>query len=215
MKTDEFIRMLSTNLEPVNANELRNTMLVALTVAVGVVGAICLGWAALNMSTDKDGEAHWGFMSIALVFTLGFSGAGARMLFRSGRPEYSQRGPLLLLGLLLLVVIGALIATLGTPNRAARSLIMDVGSWGTCLVCIPIFAAIPFGALIWGLRKAAPTHLVLTGAIAGLVAGGLAAAAVVIHQAGLSVTFAALWYGGPIALCALLGAIAGPRLLRW
>jgi hypothetical protein len=89
------------------------------------------------------------------------------------------------------------------------------GPWGTCLICIPIFAVIPFVAFIWALRKGAPTHLAFTGAIAGLVAGALGAAAVVVHQASDAIPFIALWYGGPIALCALLGAILGPRLLRW
>ena len=215
MKTDELIEMLSTNLEPVGANELRNTLLMALAVAVGVVAAICIGWAGVNMHAAVGNGAHWGFLAIALVFTLGFAAVGASMLFRFARPGHSRRGPLQLLGLLLVVVVGALIATFSMPNHAPWGSMMVAGSWGTCLVCIPIFAAVPFGALIWGLRKAAPTHLVLTGAIVGLVAGGLGAAAVAVHQPGPSAIFILLWYGGPIALCALVGAMIGPRLLRW
>jgi len=66
-----------------------------------------------------------------------------------------------------------------------------------------------------GPSQGAPTNLTLAGAIAGLVAGALGAAAVVVHQTGDSIPFIALWYGGPVALCALVGAILGPRLLRW
>jgi hypothetical protein len=44
--------------------------------------------------------------------------------------------------------------------------------WAACLICIPLFAAVPFASLIWALRKGAPTNLTRTGAIAGLVAGG-------------------------------------------
>jgi hypothetical protein len=54
-----------------------------------------------------------------------------------------------------------------------------------------------------------------TGAIAGLVAGALGAAAFAFHHPGGSVPFIALWYGGSILLCTLVGAILGPRLLRW
>jgi hypothetical protein len=89
------------------------------------------------------------------------------------------------------------------------------GDWGTCLICIPIFAVIPFVAFIWALRKGAPTRLALAGALAGLVAGALGAAAVVVHQTGDSIPAIALWYGVPIVLCAMIGAILGPRLLRW
>jgi hypothetical protein len=173
MKTDELIKMLSTNLEPVGANELRNTLLVALGVAVSLVAAICLGWAGVHTSTQMGDQAQWGFMAVALLFTLGFAALGARVLFKFARPGHSRRDPLLLLGVLFLMVVVALEATLSTPNDAPWSSMMATGSWGTRLICIPIFAAIPFGALIWGLRTAAPTHLVLTGAIAGLVADGL------------------------------------------
>jgi hypothetical protein len=215
MKTDELIKMLSTNLEPVSVNELRNTLLIALAIAVSVVAATCLGWSWLNVPTNMGDGPHWDFMAIALILTSGFAAAGAHMLFRSGRPGHSRHGPLLLLGLLLLVVLGARVAFLNALNHSMWSSMMDTESWGTCLICIPIFAVIPFGALIWGLRKAAPTPLVLTGAITSSVAGALGATAVVIHQAGPSAVLIAFWYCGPIALCALVGATIGPRLLRW
>jgi hypothetical protein len=148
MKTDDLIKMLGTNLDPVRPNELRNTMLVALAVAVGIVAAIRLGWAGLHAPTGMDNEAHWDFMAIALAFTLGFAAVGTRMLFMFARPGRYRGGALLLLGSLLSVVIGALIMTLRTPTHTTWNSTMAMGSWGTCLVCIPIFAAIPFGALI-------------------------------------------------------------------
>jgi hypothetical protein len=70
-------------------------------------------------------------------------------------------------------------------------------------------------SLIWALRKGAPTNLMRTGAIAGLVAGALGAAVFAFHHPGGSIPFIALWYGGSILLCALVGAILGSRLLRW
>jgi hypothetical protein len=215
VKTDELIQILGTNLEPVKGGQLRKTLLIALAVAVGTVGAICLLWGALYMPADAQGGGHFGFKAIALAFTLGLAAAGARILFASARPGQSARKPLLLLGLLLLVVVSAAIAALTEFDPAVWSTMMLGGPWGTCLFCIPIFAAIPFGALIWSLREGAPTHLRLAGALAGLVAGALGAAAVVIHQTGDSILLIALWYGGPIALCAVVGAILGPRLLRW
>jgi hypothetical protein len=52
-------------------------------------------------------------------------------------------------------------------------------------------------------------------AVTGLVAGALSAAVFAVHQAGSSIPFIALWYGGPIVVCAFVGAVLGPRLLRW
>jgi hypothetical protein len=215
VKTDELIEMLGTNLEPVKGGQLRKTLRIALTVAVGTVAAICLMWGALGMPADAQGGAHFGFKAIALAFTLGLAAVGASILFRSARPGQSGRKPLMLLGLLFLVVVSAAIIALAVFDPAARSRMILGGPWGTCLICIPLFAVIPFVAFIWALRKGAPTHLVLAGAIAGLVAGALGAAAVVMYQTGDSIALIALWYGVPIALCALVGGILGPRLLRW
>jgi len=87
--------------------------------------------------------------------------------------------------------------------------------WALCLYCIPLFAVIPFAVLIWALRQGAPTNLSRTGAIAGLVAGALGAAAYALHCPDDSIPFIAVWYGVSIAACAFVGAQIGPRLLRW
>jgi len=91
--------------------------------------------------------------------------------------------------------------------------------WATCLLCIPLFAVVPFTALIFALREGAPTNLTRAGAVAGLVAGlvsgGAGATAYAFHCAEESVPFIALWYGALVAICGVIGAVLGPRLLRW
>jgi len=84
-----------------------------------------------------------------------------------------------------------------------------------CLVCITFFAAVPFAALIWALRQGAPTRLSLSGAIAGVTAGGLGAAAYALACTSDTIPFIAICYGAAIAICAFVGAQLGPRLLRW
>ena len=51
--------------------------------------------------------------------------------------------------------------------------------------------------------------------MAGLVAGAIGAAAYAFHCPDDSLPFVALWYGTAIAFCAAVGAILGPRVLRW
>jgi hypothetical protein len=84
-----------------------------------------------------------------------------------------------------------------------------------CLLSIVFFAAIPLAALIWALQKGAPTRLKLSGAIAGIVAGGFGAAAYALSCTSDTIPFIAIWYGAAIMLCAVTGAQLGPRLLRW
>lgn len=59
------------------------------------------------------------------------------------------------------------------------------------------------------------TDLVRTGALVGLTAGAVSAVGYALHCMDDAVPFVAVWYGGTILLCALAGALLGPRLLRW
>jgi len=45
--------------------------------------------------------------------------------------------------------------------------------------------------------------------------GALGATAYAFHCAEESVPFIALWYGALVAICGVIGAVLGPRLLRW
>ena len=93
---------------------------------------------------------------------------------------------------------------------------MIVGDrWLECLLSIPVIAIVPFAAIIWALRRAAPTDLVRAGALAGLIAGAVSATGYALHCVDDSLPFVALWYGGTIVICTIAGAMLGPRLLRW
>lgn len=213
MKTDDLIDMLGNNVEPVKGGRVRNALLAAL--GVGALVAICLMATIFDESLGRPSEAHFGYRVLALVFTLGLAASGAAFLVQAARPGTSGRWPLILIGLLFSGFVAAgVVAVLLTPEgtRASNVLASD---WLACLVCIPLLAAIPFAALITALRSGAPTNLTRSGAIAGLVAGALGAMAFALHQPPDSTVHIALLHGGPIVLCALVGAIVGQHLLRW
>ncbi len=213
MKTDELIDMLGTNVEPVKGGQFRNVFLIAL--AVGVAAASCLMLALFGVPTDALGGELLGLKVLALAFTLGLAAAGASFLIKAARPGETGRRSLFLIGLIFLAILSVGAVALALAHPAAWTGMLFGPHWATWLICIPVFAAAPFAALIWALRKGAPTNLVLTGAIVGLVAGALGAAVFAFHHPGGSIPFIVLWYCGPILLFTLLGAILGPRLLRW
>ncbi len=84
-----------------------------------------------------------------------------------------------------------------------------------CLVLIPLLALGPLAALLWGLRQGAPTQPKLAGAVAGLAAGGIAAAIYAAHCTDDSPLFVAVWYSIAIGLVTAAGATIGARVLRW
>jgi hypothetical protein len=213
VKTEKLIELLSTNLEPVRGGELRNLVLTAL--AGGAIVAFCLMLAIFGVPAGLLGGESFGLKLVALAFTLGLVGASANLLVRLARPGDPGSKSLLPIGLLFLAMLVAGVVVLLLADSANWGGMIFGPQWAACLICIPLFAIAPFAALVWALRKGAPTGLARSGAIAGLVAGALGAAIFAVHYPGGTIPFIVLWYGGPIVLCALAGAILGPRLLRW
>jgi hypothetical protein len=212
MKTDELIDVLATNVEPIKGGELRNTVMIAL--AIGAAAALCLVLAMFGLPAAAPGSKFSLLKILALAFTLGLVAAGASLLIRSARPGEPGSKLLVLIGLLFLAIfLAALVALLVTHPTGWGGMVFGP-QWAACLVCIPLFAVVPFMSLAWALRRGAPTNLVRAGAIAGLVAGALSATIFAFHHFSGSIPFIAFWYGGPIFVCAVVGAILGPRLLR-
>lgn len=84
-----------------------------------------------------------------------------------------------------------------------------------CLTAIPLLSIVPLIALLIALRAGAPRSPATTGAIAGLLAGGLSAALYATHCPDDSPLFVAIWYTLAVGLVTLTGALAGRRVLRW
>ena len=213
MKTDDLINLLGTNIEPVRGGQLRNTLLAGL--AVGALAALCLTLMFFGAPEMAFGGENFGLKVVGLAFALGLITAGTSFLFRAARPGEPGRKPLMFIGLLFVAAVAACIATLAVSDPASWRSAVFGPHWAACLLCIPLFAIAPFASLMWALRREAPTNPVWTGAVIGIVAGALAAAAYTLHQPAGSIPFIVFWYGGPVVVCAVIGAILGPRLLRW
>jgi hypothetical protein len=84
-----------------------------------------------------------------------------------------------------------------------------------CLTVIPMLAIAPLLTALQALRSAAPERPAVAGAVAGLVASGVASTLYGMHCTDDSPLFVALWYPLAIALVAAVGAVLGNRVLRW
>jgi hypothetical protein len=72
-----------------------------------------------------------------------------------------------------------------------------------------------FVALMWAMRGLAPTQLALSGAAAGLLSGAIGATVYSLHCPEMQAPFLAIWYLLGMLIPTALGALLGPRLLRW
>ena len=213
MKTNQLIDVLSKNIEPVNPARVKTTL--ALALVLGAAAAFCLMFVTVGLRSDIKAGVLSGFIALKLLFTLILISAGTVLLSKLIRPGQDGRRSyaVIVISFLVLALAGAGSLVIHAPVSWGH---MVMGTdWTMCVLCIPLFATVPFIGLIWTLRQGAPTHLRRAGAAAGLVAGALGAIAYAFHCPDDSIPFIALWYGVMIGLCAGAGAVLGPRFLRW
>jgi hypothetical protein len=213
MKTDDLIALLSTNPEPVDRRSVARTLHVAL--AAGLIVSLGIALAALGVRSDLMTARAFVFILLKLAFTVGIVGVASMYLTRLARPGGERKTSAVLVAIPFGAIAVLSVISLGFAPSSHWDKMIVGDQWLECLLSIPIIAIVPFAATIFAVRRAAPTNLVLAGAVAGLIAGGVSAMAYALHCTDDSLPFVAVWYGGTIVLCTLAGAALGPRLLRW
>jgi hypothetical protein len=216
VNTDRLIDLLSANLEPVGRVQFGRMLLAAMLA--GSAAALILMLMTVGPRADFASPIHLSWTALKLLFAVSVIGTATPLLLRSMRPglEKETYPGLIFLPFLAAIAVALAMLLFVTPQNWSEMLRgATSASPPRCLSCIIFFAVVPFAALIWVLRQAAPTRLSLSGAIAGVVAGGLGAAAYAFACTSDTIPFIAVCYGVAIALCAFIGSQLGPRLLRW
>ncbi|WP_407071727.1 DUF1109 domain-containing protein [Rhizobium sp. LCM 4573] len=117
----------------------------------------------------------------------------------------------------LIVAAMAVVATmqlLSSPREAYPILIFGSSALH-CPFLILAFALPMLAANLWVLRGAAPTDLKLAGFIAGIASGAAGAWVYSWFCTENGMPFVLIWYSLGILVTGLIGALVGPRLLRW
>jgi hypothetical protein len=215
MNTDRLIDMLSAELDAVNSGRLGKTLMLAIVTG----GALAFGLMLVTVGprSDLQSTAHIEWVAVKLLFAVSVIGTGALLLNRSMRPGLEDATNWALVVFPFLAALAVALAVLLGQPQAWRELLGGATRVSSvrCLLLIVFFAAIPLAAVIYALRQGAPTRLELSGGIAGIVAGGIGAAAYAFNCSSDTIPFIAIWYGTAIVICAVIGAQLGPRVLRW
>ena len=213
MKTDDLIDVLSTNLEPVDPGKVGRYL--GISIVAGLSVALVSGIVALGLRWDFYEPNALQSLLLKLAFGIAVMLLGSMFLLKHLRPGGEFRSWAVLAGAPLAIALALGAISLISMPQAHWDHMMLGDQWLQCLISIPIIAVLPFAVIMWAVRMAAPTDLARTGALAGLVAGGISAIAYALHCTDDSLPFVALWYGGTIVLCTIAGGLLGPRLLRW
>lgn len=207
MKTSDLIDALSHGVEP--APDDPRSPPWAPAVFVGFLGALLLMSVTLGPRPDIVAALAPTFIKAALGAAV--AAASLPLVARLARP--GRPGGMRLVALAGLAVIAAVAALLVAWDAAQR---IELGRpIPRCLVYIPLFATPTAIALFWLVRGLAPTRLALIGAAVGAASGGIGAMAYAVYCPFENYLTVLSWYVMGIAICAVLGALAGGRLLRW
>jgi hypothetical protein len=213
MKTDELIALLATGTAPVDQRATAWRFGSALGAAAVASTLLMAAW--LGVRSDLAHAFADPMLWVKLAFPALLAAGGLAATLRLGHPGAGLgripagiASPVLALWALAVAVLLA-----ADPARRAELLLGD--TWYECPFNIVALGLPVLVAALWAIRGLAPTRLRLAGTAAGLLAGALGALVYALHCPEMAAPFLAVWYVAGIALAAGLGALAGPRLLRW
>ncbi len=211
MKTDDLIQLLARGAGPapraVAARRLGPGAALGLLASMALA-ALWLGWVPMVLFEQVG---PW----FKLVYAGALALAAAWLVARLGRPLPRTAAPLVAV---LAVLAAALLVGLGSwwqtaPAGRLQALMGHSAPrcpWNVLALSLPALAA-----SLWALRGLAPTRPAAAGAAAGLCAGALGAFGYALACTEVALPFVAAWYTLGILMSAGLGALLGPRLLRW
>jgi hypothetical protein len=213
MKTDDLVAMLATGATaaPRRASGRR----LALALIAGLPLSFAILFTEYGLRRDLVQAMFWPMFWVKVLFPLCIAAAAFVAVQRLARPGVPVRRAWIGIAVPVLAVwVMAALAWFNAPAEERMPLLMGE-SWRVCALSIGLMALPVFAAALFALKGLAPTRPVLAGAAAGALAGGVGAAVYALHCMELTAPFLAVWYVSGIALPVLVGAVLGPRLLRW
>ncbi len=213
MKTYELVSLLAAGAAPVPANAVGRRFAMALGWGVPAAGlwmVVTLGVRA-DLAQDAGKLMFW----LKMAFPASVALAGLVAAERLARPGMRLGGLWMALAAPVLMMWLVAASVLLDAAPAQRAGLILGGTWNSCPFNIALISLPLFIATLWAMKGLAPTRLALAGAGAGLLAGALSALVYTLHCPELAAPFLAVWYVLGMAIPAVVGAVVGPRVLRW
>lgn len=213
MKTDELIAMLATGAGPADTGAARRRF--ALALALGGACTLLLMAVLMGVRPDLARMALDPMFWAKLAYCAALAGAALALAARTARPGARAAGAAAMLAVPLLVMWLLAVAALGGAAVPEREALVFGTTWRACAFSIAFLSLPLFAGLLWAMKGLAPTRLALAGATAGFLSGAAAALIYSLHCPELGAPFLGIWYPLGMLIPAVVGAILGPRLLRW
>ena len=213
MKTDDLIALLAADSLPVARRAAPRRLALALLAGLPLAGAIVVFFYGVR--PDIAQVVHWPMFWAKLMFGLVIAVAAFVALQRLARPGVRVGSSWLGIVMPVLLVWAMAAYVLAAAPEDLRASLVLGRTWRSCTASIAVISLPVFVAAFAALRTLAPTRPAWAGACAGAMAGGASAAVYALHCPELEAPFLAVWYVLGIAVPTAVGALLGPRLLRW
>ncbi len=213
MRTDDLIAQLAADTRPVSRHATEQRLIAGL--AIGGAATLALIVTTLGLRADLPDAMLTRAFLVKAGYTLSITVIAMVAVARVARPDPRGLGAGWLIGvpvLLLAVLAGVELAA--TPRDQWLAMLLG-SSWRQCSMRVGVLALPIFGGLLWAFRRMAPTRLASAGAAAGLAAGAFSATLYGLYCPEVSAMFVLTWYSLGIVIATAVGALVGPRLLRW
>ncbi len=213
MKTDDFVLMLATGVEPASPRAAHQRVVLAL--GAGLLGTLTLFRLRYGVRSDIGDmltvPLFWLKFAMAMIVMLPAAWMTARLAYPAQRATAGWAIAATPVALVWLTAV----AGLWEFPAGARLPLFFGHSWRVCTLNITLLSVPMFAALLWLLRGQAPTQLVLAGAAAGLLAGAFSLFIYSFYCTEMAVQFWSIWYVLGMLIPAAAGALLGRTVLRW
>lgn len=213
MKTDDLIALLAAGSTPVDPRVPEKRFRTALLT--GWAGAALIVLTGYGLRPDLAQASLEPMLWVKFLFPAILGTTALRMVLRLARPGMGtgQLHWALLLPVAGMAVLCTWVLAQATPEQRLPLVLGQ--TWRVCAISIALVATPTFAASLWALTDLAPTRPALAGASAGLLAGASGAFVYAFHCPEMAAPFIAVWNTLGMLVPVVLGAVLGPRLLRW
>jgi hypothetical protein len=212
MKTQDLVALLANDAPPGPSPRFAPSLVGAALIGAVASGLILIAWLGLRpMGEAIHSPPFW----MKTAYTAMIAVAGFAITARLAHPGARMGwAPWIVALAVAWLAMLAMMEMRRTPASGMSHLWLG-WTWKICALRILALSTPVFVAVLWLLRRMAPTRLALAGAAAGLFAGGVGATVYGLYCEETAAAFVVVWYSLGMAACAALGAVIGQRLLRW
>ena len=210
MKTEDLIGALAADTLPRTSVRQR--------LARAVPAAVLLSLAAFLAVWGTRPDLAAVLASSTVVKTLApllLAGLAGALALGLSRPEARPTGRTLALGAFAAAILAAFVTALARAGDMGLVASLAKPSLAICLLSIPVLSLPILAGALWALSAGAPLRPGRAGAVAGLAAGGLSASIYSFYCDQDAALFFLPAYAVAILFVALIGSVAGARMLAW